>query len=43
MSKVSKAYAGPLEDAVEDILRSKKYLNSTNHFILNRQRQMPSM
>ena len=32
MSKVSKAYAGPLEDAVEDILRSKKYLNSTKPF-----------
>ena len=29
MTKVSKAYKGPIENAIEDILRNKKYLNST--------------
>ena len=29
MTKVSKAYEGPIEGAIEDILRNKKYLNST--------------
>jgi len=28
MTKVSKAYEGPIEGAIEDILRNKKYLNS---------------
>ena len=28
LTKVSRAYSGPIENAVEDILRSKKYLNS---------------
>ena len=28
MTKVSKAYEGPIEKAIEDILRNKKYLNS---------------
>ena len=31
-SSVSKAYSGPIENAVLDILRQKKYLNSKNHF-----------
>ena len=29
MTKVSRAYKGPIEYAIEDILRNKKYLNST--------------
>ena len=29
MHRVSKAYSGPIEFAIEDILRSKKYLNSS--------------
>ena len=28
MSRISKAYTGKIEDAVEDILRNKKFLNS---------------
>lgn len=29
MTKVSRSYKGPIENAIEDILRNKKYLNST--------------
>ena len=32
IASVSKAYAGPIENAVVDILRQKKYLNSTKPF-----------
>ena len=32
IASVSKAYAGPIENAVIDILRQKKYLNSTKPF-----------
>ena len=32
MASVSKAYSGPIENAVVDILRQKKYLNSTKPF-----------
>ena len=34
LSSVSKAYSGPIENAVLDILRQKKYLIQRNHFIL---------
>ena len=43
LTTVSKAYAGPIENAVEDILRQKKYLNLKNHSFLKTQEQMPSM
>ena len=33
MSKVSKAYSGPIEDAIEDILRNKRYLNSSRALV----------
>jgi len=33
LTKVSKAYEGPIELAIDDILRNKKYLNSTRSFI----------
>jgi len=33
LTKVSKAYEGPIEFAIEDILRNKKYLNSTRALI----------
>ena len=33
MTKVSRAYKGPIEIAIEDILRNKKYLNSTRALI----------
>ena len=32
IASVSRAYAGPIENAVADILRQKKYLNSTKPF-----------
>ena len=32
ITSVSRAYAGPIENAVEDILRNKKYLNSKKSF-----------
>ena len=34
VSTVSKAYEGPIENAVEDILRQKKYLNSKKMFLV---------
>ena len=33
MTKVSKAYSGPIEDAIEDILRNKKFLNSNRALV----------
>ena len=33
ITSVSRAYAGPIENAVNDILRSKKYLNSKTIFL----------
>ena len=34
IATVSKAYSGPIEDAVEDILRQKNYLNSKKQFLV---------
>jgi len=38
IASVSKAYAGPIEKAVEDILRQKKYLNSKKPFFFENTR-----
>ena len=32
LTRISRAYKGPIEDAVEDILRNKNYLNSKKQF-----------